>query len=92
MDLKLFFSTFGLIFLAELGDKTQIATLIRASETKEKLSVFFGSAGALITASLLAVLLGHGLYRFLPPNYIKIAGGTLFIIIGVWMLFFSRAH
>ena len=88
----MFLSTFGLIFLAELGDKTQIATLIRAAESKERVSVFLGSAGALITASLLAVVLGHELHRFLPQNYIKIGGGVLFIIFGAWMLFFSKTN
>jgi len=87
MDLKVFFTTFGMIFLAELGDKTQLATLSFAAESKSRLSVFLGSSGALICTSLLAVVLGAGLARLVPANYVKIGAGLLFILLGVWMVF-----
>ncbi|MBW1740906.1 MAG: TMEM165/GDT1 family protein [Deltaproteobacteria bacterium] len=88
MDLKVFFTTFGMIFLAELGDKTQLATLCFAAESKSRLSVFFGSAGALVLTSLLAVVLGAGLGRLIPAHYIKIGAGVLFVLLGAWMIFF----
>ena len=54
MDFKVLLTTFGMIFLAELGDKTQLATLPFAAESKSKLAVFLGAAGALLLTSLLA--------------------------------------
>jgi putative Ca2+/H+ antiporter (TMEM165/GDT1 family) len=91
MDLKVFFTTFGMIFLAELGDKTQLATLSFAAESKSRLSVFLGSSGALICTSILAVVLGAGLARLIPANYVKIGAGALFILLGIWMVFFPGA-
>ncbi len=92
MDLKVLFTTFGMIFLAELGDKTQLATLSFAAESKSRLAVFLGSAGALVFTSLLAVVLGAGLSRLIPANYVKMGAGTLFILLGAWMLFFPGAE
>ena len=88
MDFKVFFTTFVMIFLAELGDKTQLATLSFAAENKSGTAVFLGSAAALVLSSLIAVLVGTGLNRVLPTNYIKIAAGLLFIVLGAWMIFF----
>ena len=89
MDLKLFITTFSLVFLAELGDKTQLATLCLSANYNSKISVFLGSAFALIISSLIAVLIGAGLSRVLPPNYIQIGAGIFFIIAGIWMLISS---
>ena len=89
MDFKVMLTTFGMIFLAELGDKTQLATLLFAAESKSLVAVFIGSAGALILTSLIAVVLGSGLARVIPADYIKIGAGALFIVLGVWMIFFS---
>jgi putative Ca2+/H+ antiporter (TMEM165/GDT1 family) len=86
MDLKALFTTFGMIFLAELGDKTQLATLAFAAEGKSRLAVFIGSAGALVLTSLIAVILGAAVSRVIPPNYIKTVAGALFIILGLWMI------
>ena len=86
MDLKVLLTTFGMIFLAELGDKTQLATFAFASESKSRLAVFIGSAGALVLTSLLAVILGAAVSRFVPANYIKSGAGALFIILGFWMI------
>jgi putative Ca2+/H+ antiporter (TMEM165/GDT1 family) len=59
MDLKLLLTTFGLVFLAELGDKTQLATFCFSADCEDyRLSVFLGSAGALVLSSLIAVFLG----------------------------------
>mgnify|MGYP000947742670 CR=1 FL=1 len=89
MDFKVLFTTFALVFLAELGDKTQLATFAFAADTKSRLAVFLGSAGALIMTSLLAVLFGSLVSRMVPPQCIKLGAGALFIVLGVWMVLFS---
>jgi len=88
MDLKLLLTTFGMVFLAELGDKTQLATFCFAAEGKSRLAVFLGSAGALVLTSLLAVILGCEASKLIPTNYIKIGAGILFIVLGLWMVCF----
>ena len=89
MDFKVMLTTFGMIFLAELGDKTQLATLAFAVESKSRVAVFIGSAGALILTSLLAVIFGSAVSRLIPTNYIKLGAGSLFILLGLWMLVFQ---
>ena len=87
MDIKLLLTTFGLVFLAELGDKTQLATFcLSANSDTSRLSVFLGAAGALVLSSLLAVLLGDAVNRWVPPHMIKIGASAFFILVGVWML------
>ncbi len=86
MDFKVLLTTFGLIFLAELGDKTQLATFAFAAESKSRLAVFLGSACALLLTSLLAVDFGSAVSRLIPPNYIKLGAGALFVLLGLWML------
>ena len=88
MDLKVLMTTFGMVFLAELGDKTQLATFCFAAEGKSRLAVFVGSASALVLTSLLAVVLGCGVSRLVPTNHIKMVAGALFILLGLWMLLF----
>ncbi len=88
MDLKVLLTTFGMIFLAELGDKTQLATFAFAAESKSRFAVFLGSAGALVVTSLLAVVFGSAVSRLIPANYIKIGAGALFVLLGLWMLLF----
>jgi putative Ca2+/H+ antiporter (TMEM165/GDT1 family) len=86
MDWKLLGSTFALVFLAELGDKTQVATLSLAASGRSRLPVFFGAASALIATSGLAVLLGEGLARAVPGVWIKRLAGLAFIVLGVVFL------
>ena len=86
MDLKLCFTTFGLVFLAELGDKTQLATLSLAAPGHSRLSVFLGAAGALVLTSALAALVGEGLARVIPPPWIQRAAGVAFIFMGLVFL------
>lgn len=88
MDFKVMLTTFGMIFLAELGDKTQLATLAFSAESTSRLSVFIGSAGALVLTSLLGVLIGSAVARLIPPHHIKMGAGGLFVLLGLWMLFF----
>jgi len=89
MDLKLLLTTFGLVFLAELGDKTQLATFCFSADCDSRISVFLGSAGALVLSSSIAVLFGAAFSRFMPPNYIKIGAGIFFVIVGIWTLYAS---
>ena len=86
MDIKTLLATFGLIFLAELGDKTQFAALCLSADSKSRLAVFLGASLALVTSALLAVLLGALLARCFPPHIEKTVGGVLFIVMGVIML------
>jgi putative Ca2+/H+ antiporter (TMEM165/GDT1 family) len=83
MDFKLMLTTFGAIFLAELGDKTQLATLSLATGPVSRLSVFLGSAAALVCTSLLAVLAGGVITRYVPEAYLRRAAGAAFILLGV---------
>ncbi len=87
MDFKLLFTTFGLVFLAELGDKTQLATVCFSADCDSRLSVFLGSAGALVLSSLIAVLFGGVISRFIPAGTIKIGAGIFFVAVGVWILY-----
>lgn len=87
MDLKLFAASFVAIFLAELGDKTQLATLsLSAAGGGSRWTVFFASALALVTASALAVLGGELVGKYVSPLLITRAAGGLFIVLGVAML------
>ena len=86
MDWKLICTTFAAVFIAELGDKTQLATLSFASGGTSRLSVFIGAASALVATSLIAVVAGEALARVLPPKYLQRAAGAFFILIGAWVL------
>lgn len=90
MDYKLFFSTFLTIFVAEMGDKTQLATLSAASGGSSRWVVFAASALALVSTSAIAVALGEGVSRVVSPQWTKRAAGALFIILGVLYLWSSR--
>jgi putative Ca2+/H+ antiporter (TMEM165/GDT1 family) len=87
MDLKLLMTTFGMVFLAELGDKTQIATFCFSAECDSRLSVFLGSAGALVLSSLIAVMLGGWVSRLIPPVAIKMGAGIFFLVVGAWTIY-----
>ena len=88
MDKKLLFTVFASVFLAEIGDKTQLATMLFAADPKagSKWSVFAGSASALVLAAGIGVLVGAGLERAITPRVLKIAAGVGFIAVGVWTL------
>ncbi len=84
LNLKLLASTFVLIFVAELGDKTQLAAMARASGGK--LPVFIGASLALVCSTLLAVLFGDALTKLVPEWVIKTASGVLFVAFGILIL------
>ena len=85
-------SVFVTVFFAELGDKTQLATLLFAADPQvSRVGVFCASAGALVLSSLLAVLVGSQLSMFVSPRILKIVAGIGFVLIGGWMLFDVRS-
>ena len=78
---------FVTVFFAELGDKTQLATLLfAADQNTSKVGVFAASAGALVLSSFIAVLVGSQLSTYIPPRALKLAAGVGFITIGIWVL------
>ncbi len=83
MILSLLLSTFLTIFIAELGDKTQLATLAISGSSNRPLAVFFGSASALVLASLLGALTGGSISTFLPEIFLKSLASLTFLIIGI---------
>ena len=86
MDLKTLFTAFGLIFLAELGDKTQLATISMVSSTKKGLEVFVGASLAMTAVTALGVIFGEGVLKIVPQSVIHYTAGGLFIVIGILML------
>jgi Ca2+/H+ antiporter, TMEM165/GDT1 family len=81
-----FFSTFITIFLAEMGDKTQLATLLLSAQSGSPWIVFIGSGAALIATSLVGVLLGRYLAKILSPETLDIAAGMLLMVISILLL------
>ncbi len=87
MDFKVLFIVFGTVFLAELGDKTQLATVLFASKPEVSLvTVFIGASLALILSSLIAVAAGTVISQYIDPRYLSYLAGAGFIIIGIWTI------
>ena len=84
---KTLFTAFLLIFLAELGDKTQLSTMLLASKSDSIWLVFVGASLALILSSLLGVALGSVINKYIPQMYIQIGSGVAFLIVGLLLLF-----
>ena len=85
--MTIFFTVFVTVFLAELGDKTQLATVLFASdENGSRWLVFVAAAGALILSTGLAVLMGAAAERWLGAMPLKLFAGIGFLAIGVWMI------
>jgi putative Ca2+/H+ antiporter (TMEM165/GDT1 family) len=87
VNLKLALTVFGTIFLAELGDKTQLATFLYAADPDtSKPSVFLGAAAALVATSALGVLAGTLVSQHVNPRILSWAAGLGFIAVGIWTL------
>lgn len=85
MDWKLFASTFAAIFLAEMGDKTQLATMSLAAGSSRWV-VFAAAATALVATSAVAVIAGEAVARLVPALWVKRAAGLLFLVLGAFYL------
>jgi len=84
---KELFVIFGSVLLAELGDKTQIATMLYATDRGIRpLSVFVAASSALVVSTLLAVLFGSTVTRFVSPTTLKLIAGIVFVGVGIWSI------
>ena len=87
MDWKVFATVFGTMFLAELGDKTQLATLLFASRSAASLwTIFVAASAALVLTTAIGVAAGAVVSQHLNPRYLSYAAGIGFIVIGAWTL------
>jgi putative Ca2+/H+ antiporter (TMEM165/GDT1 family) len=88
MDIKILLTVFATVFMAEIGDKTQLATMLFASEKEvNKLTVFVGASIALITTSAIGVLVGDVVSNYISEKYLNYIVGVLFVCIGIWTIF-----
>jgi putative Ca2+/H+ antiporter (TMEM165/GDT1 family) len=86
MDLRVLLTTFGIIFLAEMGDKTQLAAMTMSAQTKKPWAVFIGASLALAAVSALGIVVGGLLGDYLPLIWVKRVSAIAFIVIGGLML------
>lgn len=86
MDWKLITTAFVTLFLAELGDKTQLAALSLSAKSGKPIPVFLGAAAALVFLTFLAVLVGEAATKIVPATYLHKGAAGLFILIGILML------
>jgi len=87
MELKTLLAVFGTIFLAELGDKTQLATLLFAADgSVHKLPVFLAASAALVVATGIGVVAGGLVSRLISPRSLHYVAGTGFVAIGIWTI------
>ena len=90
MELKVFFTVFAAVFIAELGDKTQLATMLFAADKEvSKWTVFWGASAALIVATAIGVIAGTFLSEYINEKYLNYLSGAGFILIGAFT--FARA-
>ncbi len=83
----IFITTFSTIFIAELGDKTQIATLILSAESGRPVVVFLGSSLALVCSSIVGVLIGKWISKKISPSKFALITGTLMILISIFLAY-----
>jgi putative Ca2+/H+ antiporter (TMEM165/GDT1 family) len=87
MDIKVLLTVFIAVFIAELGDKTQLATLLFAADKDvSKWTVFLGASSALIVAAGIAVLAGGAISQYISERYLHYIAGIGFVGIGIWTL------
>jgi putative Ca2+/H+ antiporter (TMEM165/GDT1 family) len=86
MDWRVFITTFGVIFLAEMGDKTQLAAMTMSAQTRKPWAVLLGAAIALTAVSAIGVIVGGVLGNYVPLIWVKRVAAIAFIVIGVLIL------
>jgi len=87
MDLKVFLTVATTVFIAELGDKTQLATMLFAADREvSKWTVFAGASAALVAAAGLGVLAGETVSRFVDPRALTLIAGASFVALGAWTM------
>jgi putative Ca2+/H+ antiporter (TMEM165/GDT1 family) len=86
MDFRVLLTTFGIIFLAEMGDKTQLAAMTMAADSKRPWAVFIGSSLALVAVSALGVVVGTVIGQYVPIEWVKRVAAVAFIAIGILLL------
>jgi len=86
MNWPSFISTFLIIFVAELGDKTQLAVMAQSANASSRWTIFIAAVVALTLSTAIGVLAGCVLNRFISPRVLKLAGGALFLAFGLFML------
>ena len=87
MELKVFFTVFAAVLIAELGDKTQLATMLFAADKEvSKWTVFWGASAALVVATAIGVIAGTLLSEVINEKYLNILAGAGFILIGAFTL------
>lgn len=92
MDIKLAITVFTVVFLAELGDKTQLATLLFSAKSPEKLlTVFLGASLALVMSSAIGVLAGGFIAHYVSARMLSYVAGLGFVVIGVWTIWQASA-
>jgi putative Ca2+/H+ antiporter (TMEM165/GDT1 family) len=88
MEWKVLGTVFIAVFIAELGDKTQLATMLFAADKQvSKLTVFLGASSALVVASAIGVFAGGFVSQYISEQHLRIIAGIGFILIGGWTLF-----
>ncbi len=86
MTRSLFWTTFLTVFLAEVGDKTQLAAMTATARSGALWTVFFAASLALVCATALGVAVGGALFKVVPEHFIKYVAGSAFIAVGLWVL------
>jgi Ca2+/H+ antiporter, TMEM165/GDT1 family len=86
VDWKLLATTFGIVFLAELGDKTQLAALALTGRSGRPFTVFLGASAALVLVTLIGVAGGAVLKKFVPERAMNLASAILFLAVGAFLL------
>ena len=86
MNLTLLLSTFVTVFLAELGDKTQLATVAISGTSNRPIAVFIGSSSALVLASLIGAIAGGSLTTVVPADWLQLMASIGFLTIGLKLL------
>ena len=87
MDWKLIMTTFGLLFLSELGDKTQLAVFTLVARHKQPVPIFLGAAVALVAVTALGAAVGQGVAQVVPDEVMRRGAAALFVVMGLLIWF-----